>query len=260
MLISSGVNLQICVFGMIISLYDSKSVFTYKSKQSAELSDENQICTVNVKPQVPAPDRLERSLYLPPKHTCRSLMNLRTKGSLQYLYEKRPVSCFIETTSSLDDITRRKQIADSFLGKSLSSVQELYQSAILYNKAEVDKEKTRIEQIITTTKEVFTDFDFVLLSINVLLYCFGLSIVYTHVAPYAVSVGLSASETNTLLSTLGFSNLLGRMLLGVIGKYIFHLNNLLSKLRDILTRLTRFTIVRVESRFIVFSSIWLFSD
>ena len=185
----------------------------YKTNQSAELSDETQICTANVKLQIPEPEKIEKSVYLLPKQTCRSLMNLRTKGSVYSLYEKRPASCFIETASSMDDITKRRQIADSFLGKSLSSIQELYQSAILYNKAEVDKEKTITDQIITTTKEVFTDFDFVLLSMNVLLFCFGLSIVYTHAAPYAVSVGLSASETNALLSALGFSNLLGRILL-----------------------------------------------
>ena len=57
---------------------------------------------------------------------------------------------------------------------------------------------------------------FWLLMFNCFLYTFGMSVVYTHVAAYALSMQLGHQSGKVIISSLGISNLLGRILLGVL--------------------------------------------
>ena len=148
----------------------------------------------------------------------KSLMDIKMHISdRDLLAQQRTMSCYLEPPSALGH-DKRKFPADSFMGRSLSSLPELYRSAVLYDEAKPDHKTT--SQAYQITKEVFTDLNFIVLSGNILLFCFGFSVLYTHVAAYAASIGLSITSRNTVFSALGISNILGRVLLGVIGNQL----------------------------------------
>ncbi len=52
---------------------------------------------------------------------------------------------------------------------------------------------------------------------NQILVTFGLSIVYVHLASYALSIGFNQFESAALFSAMGISNFVGRVLFGLLG-------------------------------------------
>ena len=218
LLITSGIMLQLCVSGAIISLYCTKTKPEDRKNPRTKALQNNNNKFKNSKSLTYHNEKIEMTLYLPAKH--KSMMDLKMDSSYQCLSEKRATSCDLVpgNIGSLQDVLSKRRIrADSIFGKSLSSIHELYQSAILYNEAEERQDQTELNKMLIITKEVFTDSNFIFLSLNVLLFCFGLSVVFTHIVAYSASVGRNPNEINTILSALGISNLLGRILLGVIG-------------------------------------------
>ena len=221
--------MQVCICGMVVGLDDKNKTFCKRRiKTKTEPKTKTKI------PQHPDRVKVEMKEYIFPAFMRdnnakvpihRSLTDFKLLSSNQNLLaQQRTVSCHLESPTSIGD-EKRKFIADSFMGKSLSSLPELYRSAVLYNEAEHDH-KTASE-FYTITKEVFTDLNFILLSGNILLFCFGFSVLYTHIASYAASIGLNITSRNTVFSALGISNILGRVLLGVIGEYLFQLSSFL---------------------------------
>jgi predicted MFS family arabinose efflux permease len=57
---------------------------------------------------------------------------------------------------------------------------------------------------------------YVMLCVNVFLFCFGISAIYIHLTAHGEKIGLTADESAMLLSGLGISNLFGRFLYGLI--------------------------------------------
>ena len=55
-----------------------------------------------------------------------------------------------------------------------------------------------------------------LLHLNCILYCFGQSVVFTHIMAYGESESLSANQGAALISAIGFANIAGRIILGAI--------------------------------------------
>ncbi len=66
--------------------------------------------------------------------------------------------------------------------------------------------------------DIFQNAHFVLFCLNQTLLTFGLSIVYVHLASYAMSIGYSENEGTLLISAMGLSNFLGRIVFGLIGQ------------------------------------------
>ena len=62
--------------------------------------------------------------------------------------------------------------------------------------------------------KLFTELAFWLVSLNTFLYCFSMSVAFTHIASFALEVGMDLYQRNMILSTLGFSGLIGRLILG----------------------------------------------
>ena len=54
------------------------------------------------------------------------------------------------------------------------------------------------------------------LHINIILFCFGQSIVFTHIAAFAISKGFTQLQSSSLISVIGVSNTIGRIILGII--------------------------------------------
>ena len=205
---------------MVVGLGDKKRLLCKRRNKTK--TEPN---TKTKTPQYPDTVEVETKTYIVPECTRennikipmhRSLMDIKIPSSNQNLFsQQRTVSCHLEPPSALGE-EKRKFIADSFMGQSLLSLPELYRSAVLYNEAEHDHKTA--SKFYTITKEVFTDLNFILLSGNILLFCFGFSVLYTHIAAYAASIGLNITSRNTVFSALGISNILGRVLLGVIGE------------------------------------------
>ena len=63
---------------------------------------------------------------------------------------------------------------------------------------------------------MFKNTDYVLLCVNSMLACFGIGVVYVHLAAYAGSLGIDAHRSALLFSTIGISNSLGRLLYGAL--------------------------------------------
>ena len=63
---------------------------------------------------------------------------------------------------------------------------------------------------------MFKNADYVLLCVNSMLVCFGIGVVYVHLAAYAASLGIDAHRSALLFSTIGISNSLGRLLYGAL--------------------------------------------
>ena len=133
-------------------------------------------------------------------------------------WHRRAMSCYllVDSTRSFQE-GKHNLKSNQFSIESFSSLPELYRAAVLHDEAEHDQSPTA--DVCTVTKEVFMDINFILLAGNILLFCFGFSVLYTHVAAYAASIGLSVTQRNNIFSALGISNMFGRILLGFIGKY-----------------------------------------
>ena len=152
-----------------------------------------------------------------PSH--RSLMDIKIHTSNQCMATQRAMSCYllVDSTRSFQE-GKHNLKSNQFPIESFSSLPELYRAAVLHDEAEHDQSPTA--DVCTVTKEVFMYINFILLAGNILLFCFGFSVLYTHVAAYAASIGLSVTQRNNIFSALGISNMFGRILLGFIGKYL----------------------------------------
>ncbi|CAH1785204.1 unnamed protein product [Owenia fusiformis] len=66
---------------------------------------------------------------------------------------------------------------------------------------------------------IFRSVDFLILCMNNMLFCFGVSVVYTHLAEYALQMDIGGRESSILFSVIGISNFLGRFVFGFIGNH-----------------------------------------
>ncbi|XP_064615456.1 monocarboxylate transporter 12-like [Liolophura sinensis] len=66
---------------------------------------------------------------------------------------------------------------------------------------------------------VFRNYGFILLCVNNVLVCFGLSVVYIHLAAYSESKGTDPERSSLLMSAIGISNLVGRVVFGSLGQF-----------------------------------------
>lgn len=64
--------------------------------------------------------------------------------------------------------------------------------------------------------KMFRNYEYWLLHLNCLLFCFGLSVVCTHISAFAQTIGYTPWQGTTLISGMGFANLVGRVVLGGI--------------------------------------------
>ena len=82
------------------------------------------------------------------------------------------------------------------------------------------KEKYTKSQLDVTVKHrcpaIFQNPMLWCIHINIILFCFGQSIVFTHVAAFAVSHGFSQLTSSSFISVLGITGVIGRLLLGVL--------------------------------------------
>ena len=68
--------------------------------------------------------------------------------------------------------------------------------------------------------DIFSNVTFILLCINTFLFCFAISVMYTHIAAYAASLHMNQSSRDLLLSCIGFTNLIGRVALGSAAQFL----------------------------------------
>ena len=66
---------------------------------------------------------------------------------------------------------------------------------------------------------VFKKGGYLLLCVNNVLICSGLSVVYVHLAAFAEASGISDDNSAMLLSVIGISNLVGRLLIGGVSSH-----------------------------------------
>ena len=81
----------------------------------------------------------------------------------------------------------------------------------IQEKAALDKESDSKEKHSMWTNPIYW-----CLHINIILFCFGQSIVFTHIAAFAISKGFTQLQSSSLISVLGVSNTTGRILLGIV--------------------------------------------
>ena len=67
-------------------------------------------------------------------------------------------------------------------------------------------------------KQTLLNIDYVILHVNCVLFCFGQSIVYTHIVAYGMSCGHSLDRSAVFVSLIGFSNFIGRIFTGFIAR------------------------------------------
>merc|ERR1712012_1060354 len=65
---------------------------------------------------------------------------------------------------------------------------------------------------------LFKNFDYCILCVNGFLLCFGISVMYVHLAAYAESVDIIGQKGALLFSTIGVTNFVGRYILGAMTK------------------------------------------
>ena len=74
------------------------------------------------------------------------------------------------------------------------------------------------ESIRLQSSEILRNSKMLALLLNSLLFLFGLSVVFTHIAAYAESQGISASLGRALVSVIGGGALIGKIGLGVLSQ------------------------------------------
>ena len=70
-------------------------------------------------------------------------------------------------------------------------------------------------------KQYFCSLKYLILHLNMILYCFGQSVIYTHIASYAHHKGHELVDSSYLISIIGISNVIGRILLGLVAQHPF---------------------------------------
>ena len=215
---------------MIIHLGDKPSICTNSrnnrycddTEETAEqLELKHSVVKVN---ETEYQTQLLTSMSQEPSYPCkipshRSLMDIKIHTSNQCMATQRTMSCYLIVDSPRSFQEGKHNLKpNQFPIQSFSSLPELYRAAVLHDESERNLSPTA--DVCTVTKEVFMDINFILLAGNILLFCFGFSVLYTHVAAYAASIGLSVTQRNNIFSALGISNMFGRILLGFIGKYL----------------------------------------
>lgn len=61
---------------------------------------------------------------------------------------------------------------------------------------------------------LFYDLNFIMVALNIFLFCLAMSVVFTHISSYALELDFSENSRNVVLSCLGFTGLVGRLVLG----------------------------------------------
>ena len=85
------------------------------------------------------------------------------------------------------------------------------------NLVRVKEKKRQSElQMWATKLDIFRNLDYLLIHVNTVLFCFGLSVVFTHISAYSETKGLTFWEATSLISAQGICNLCGRVLLGFL--------------------------------------------
>ena len=78
--------------------------------------------------------------------------------------------------------------------------------------------KHQEESVRQQTSEILRDPRMLALLLNSLMFLFGLSVVFTHIAAYAESQGISASLGRALVSVIGGGALTGKIGLGILSQ------------------------------------------
>ena len=74
---------------------------------------------------------------------------------------------------------------------------------------------SKLKQSLNT--QVFKNKNFTALCLNQIFVIIGISIVYVHLAAYAMSIGYNTRQSATLITATGISNLVGRIAFGFLG-------------------------------------------
>ena len=228
LLFSSGIILQGCISGLMIHSGNRSYPSRNRRKGRNGRQTERQAghtetsSTESKKMEYKASDELiisplpsTQDAYKSTMH--RSLMDVRIQTSDQCLASRRTVSCHLDTSYRSVDNLRTHYLPQGLY----TSWGELYLSAVASNRERQERGEQPPADTYTITKEIFSDINFLLLAGNILLFCFGFSVLYTHAAAYGASVGLSVFQINNMFSALGISNMFGRLSLGFIGKEFF---------------------------------------
>ena len=68
------------------------------------------------------------------------------------------------------------------------------------------------------THSIFSNFQFIVLLLNIFMFLFGSAVVFTHITAFAESEGISASFSNMMISALGLFSILGRICLSSLSQ------------------------------------------
>ena len=77
----------------------------------------------------------------------------------------------------------------------------------------------RQDSVRSMTGSVLCNFNFILLMINSWMFVFGVGVVYTHILAFVESQGILPSLGNMMISAIGLSSLIGRILLSSLSQH-----------------------------------------
>ncbi|KAK3577995.1 hypothetical protein CHS0354_013659 [Potamilus streckersoni] len=82
------------------------------------------------------------------------------------------------------------------------------------NTFDYSKEKPKVLDVTPFKKKGYW-----MLSLNNFLFCCGISAIYIHISAFAEDIGIDEDRSALLISAMGVSNLIGRLLYGILGHY-----------------------------------------
>ena len=90
-------------------------------------------------------------------------------------------------------------------------------------KENLDVKQSREQQITKKRKTsfnlfIFKNIDYLVLCVNNVLFSFGWSVIYVHLGTYSETIGCSKQQAAMLFSVIGATNLIGRILYGLLGQ------------------------------------------
>ena len=90
-------------------------------------------------------------------------------------------------------------------------------SDVIRSQKQYDIEMEVVDDFQPPRKSIWS-LQYIILHLNMLLYCFGQSVIYTHIVSYAHHKGHSIQMCSYFISMIGVSNVIGRILLGFVAR------------------------------------------
>ena len=231
LIMSAGINAHVCIAALVMRPNrEPKKVKVLTKRQPTLGLSQNSVSSPLNKSQNSVSSPLNKSDIIPTskehsgnyatskEHSVNSATSPSSGESKNYATEPSSVDSknnynLNQSAASLQVVQQQKNNKNNNNNTTTTALQD---SSVWTTTAARPQHTSSLKRVVHDFDlDIFTRPTFLLISTNTFLFCFGMSVMYTHISSYAASVGLAVSARDSLISAIGLTNLIGRVVLGL---------------------------------------------